>query len=220
MTYSNQCALEVEECLTDRRITVQYSGACRPQPPCLRTEFRCSADRSCISYLSRCDGRQDCRDGSDELGCGAACSSTQFTCSDGSCIPFSQRCDGSRDCQDDEEDCPASCARDQFRCNDGTCISLSLRCDRVSNCQDKTDEIGCLETVLPGNRTNDLVCPAGEFSCRDGRECVEERAVCDGREDCRDGSDEQQCGQREECPDLYLTCGDGSCVDNRRVESH
>ena len=215
VTYSNQCVLEVEECETKKEIKVLYSGECRAETPCLRTEFRCQTDRLCVSYLARCDGRPDCRDGSDEAGCQAACSSTEFRCKDGSCIPFSERCDGSQDCLDDEEDCPAHCGRDQFRCNDGTCISLSLRCDRVSNCQDKTDEIGCLDTILPGNRTNDLLCPAGQFECEDQRLCVEKRLVCDGKEDCGDGSDEEECSQGQECPVDHLTCGDGSCVDNR-----
>ena len=219
VTYSNQCAKEVEECKTNRKIKILHSGECRTETPCLRTEFRCKTDRSCVSYLSRCDGRPDCRDGSDEVGCEADCSSTQFRCSDGRCLPFIERCDGTQHCSDDEEDCPASCDGDQFRCNDGSCISLSLRCDRVSHCHDKTDEIGCpREPAVLENRTSSLICPPGQFECRDGRLCVEDRLLCDGREDCEDGSDEQDC-KAEPCPEDHLNCGDGSCVDSRQVVS-
>ena len=216
MSYSNLCLKEVAECETGRNISVLHTGECGAARPCLRTEFRCRQDRTCISYLARCDGREDCRDGSDEAGCEAACSGTEFLCSDGSCLPFGQRCDGLRHCEDDELDCPLSCSRDQFSCNDGTCVSLSLRCDRVANCQDKTDEIGCVDTVQPGNRTNDLACPAGQFECVDQRRCVLSSQVCDGRPDCGDGSDELRCGEPVPCPANHLTCADGSCVDSRR----
>ena len=30
---------------------------------CKRTEFTCSLDQKCISYIQRCDGKQDCSDG-------------------------------------------------------------------------------------------------------------------------------------------------------------
>jgi hypothetical protein len=38
-------------------------------------------------------------------------------------------------------------------------------------------------------------CGAFEFTCRDGS-CVDLRRVCDRRRDCRDGSDEDNCGKR------------------------
>ena len=46
------------------------------------------------------------------------------------------------------------CEADQFRCNDGLCIELGLRCNRVADCYDRTDEIGCVNTSQPLNRTN------------------------------------------------------------------
>ena len=43
VTYSNQCALEREECRTKRKIKVEHSGKC-----CLSSQFRCN-DGTCIS---------------------------------------------------------------------------------------------------------------------------------------------------------------------------
>lgn len=37
-------------------------------------------------------------------------------------------------------------------------------------------------------------CESVEFRCHDGK-CVDKRTVCDGRLDCRDGSDEENCGE-------------------------
>jgi hypothetical protein len=35
-------------------------------------------------------------------------------------------------------------------------------------------------------------CPAGTFHCSNSR-CVNEKFVCDGQDDCADGSDELEC---------------------------
>ena len=40
-----------------------YTAACR------QGEFRCPRDNRCVPANRRCDGRRDCRDGSDERGC-------------------------------------------------------------------------------------------------------------------------------------------------------
>ena len=38
-------------------------------------------------------------------------------------------------------------------------------------------------------------CASGEFTCASGHSCVDERFVCDGTNDCVDGSDELQCAK-------------------------
>ena len=91
VTYSNQCALEREECRTKRKINVDHNGEC-----CLSSQFRCN-DGTCISlredvlaniikicqiqYSSlkhyvftsfrslRCNGVSNCKDSTDEVGC-------------------------------------------------------------------------------------------------------------------------------------------------------
>ncbi|RMG97899.1 MAG: hypothetical protein D6705_07520 [Deltaproteobacteria bacterium] len=51
-------------------------------------------------------------------------------------------------------------------------------------------------------------CSSGEFSCADGSDTIPENWVCDGTEDCGDGSDEQNCDGVEACTDPTATCGD------------
>ncbi|KAF4095523.1 hypothetical protein G5714_023126 [Onychostoma macrolepis] len=65
-----------------------------------------------------------------------------------------------------------------------------------------------------------IVCVEGQFACRTFG-CVEAALVCDGREDCPDGSDEDRCGsvtpsQRPPlpklCSDKQFSCWSGECV--------
>ncbi|CAF4367925.1 unnamed protein product, partial [Rotaria sordida] len=50
---------------------------------CIPGTFRCNSG-SCLPMRFRCDGYQQCADGSDELNCGnRTCTHHQFTCANG-----------------------------------------------------------------------------------------------------------------------------------------
>ena len=53
-------------------------------------------------------------------------------------------------------------------------------------------------------------CPAKDFQCRNGK-CVAPVFVCDGDDDCGDGSDEQKCSPTA-CGPHEFRCNDSECI--------
>lgn len=47
----------------------RYLGVSRPGDVCQPTEYQCRDGRQCVPQSFQCDGTNDCRDGSDEVGC-------------------------------------------------------------------------------------------------------------------------------------------------------
>uniref|UniRef100_A0A3B3HUY5 Uncharacterized protein n=1 Tax=Oryzias latipes TaxID=8090 RepID=A0A3B3HUY5_ORYLA len=46
---------------------------------------------------------------------------------------------------------------------------------------------------VPSVKTEPVKCRKGFKACKDGLECVMYSHVCDGEQDCKDGSDEDGC---------------------------
>jgi len=94
---------------------------------------------------------------------------------------------------------PGDSDSETFKCLDGTCLSMSGRCNGHAQCGDESDEAGCdahhgtPEYLAQGQ----IACPQDfhsdvHFTCGNGL-CIEKIGMCNGIDNCGDGSDEAAC---------------------------
>uniref|UniRef100_A0A5S6QUQ5 EGF-like domain-containing protein n=1 Tax=Trichuris muris TaxID=70415 RepID=A0A5S6QUQ5_TRIMR len=201
---------------------------------CGKNKFKCLDGNGCVSKTKLCNGRRDCLDGSDEMGCRKLtgsngkrnCPEDHFRCSEGNseCIPVSWVCDGKADCSggQDEHACHLKipCAPGHFSCRNRFCVDQRFVCDGFDDCGDGSDEEHC---QLADSR----VCEANEYKCHKGP-CIPKEAVCDGMKECPHEDDERNCTSITPClpgefrcygssicmPDSWKCDGVGDCQDN------
>ncbi|XP_077812111.1 low-density lipoprotein receptor-related protein 8 isoform X13 [Macaca mulatta] len=174
---------------------VGTEDSCTAKKTCADSDFTCD-NGHCIHERWKCDGEEECPDGSDESEATCTkqvCPAEKLSCGPTShkCVPASWRCDGEKDCEGgaDEAGCVTLCAPHEFQCGNRSCLAAVFVCDGDDDCGDGSDERGCA----------DPACGPREFRCgRDGGgACIPERWVCDRQFDCEDRSDEaaELCGR-------------------------
>lgn len=97
---------------------------------------------------------------------------------------------------------PTACGLNEATCMNGECVAKHEVCDGDQDCSDGSDEVRCGSGKEAKNSHGtqlsrdipDKGCEPNEYQCSN-RRCVFKSWVCDGDDDCGDGSDEVTCGE-------------------------
>ncbi|CAG2107079.1 unnamed protein product [Medioppia subpectinata] len=209
-----------------RGFHLSYITGAQKSAKCKSDEFHCR-NQKCIPNKWKCNRRDECGDGSDELNCEDIClTANQMRCETSSghrrgsvgCYTFpTQRCNSVWECENgaDEKGC-GGCPPDMFVCRTiQSCYSESKRCDGIIDCPDFTDELNCgfcthNRSLCGPNNLSQCYDPFNQrcnrvLDCPNGEDEIGCFKVCQNKILCSSGSgcysSEERCNGVPECSD-------------------
>ncbi|XP_049734159.1 basement membrane-specific heparan sulfate proteoglycan core protein isoform X10 [Elephas maximus indicus] len=138
-----------------------------------------------------------------------ACTEAEFAChSHNECVALEYRCDRRPDCRD---------MSDELNCEELVPSSVlpslvetpPLPPQPEASIVQRPPDI-LAPQPLPDEGTPGP-CGSHEAACHSGH-CIPKDYLCDGQEDCKDGSDELDCGPTPPCEPNEFACGNGHCA--------
>ncbi|KAK0094293.1 hypothetical protein PV326_011340, partial [Microctonus aethiopoides] len=145
---------------TDEYVCYDHMNLIKPTNHCKIDEYRCVDSDKCIPIQSRCNMHRDCPNGDDEDAC-YRCDLHQFTCNNLRCVQYDRVCNGKNDCRDNSDE---------------------ELCDKQNRMREPTN----LYSKTPvAKLENDET----RYKCNNGHS-LSYSQVCDGEDNCKDGSDE------------------------------
>ena len=197
-----------------------------------KTRFFLCTNGQKIGGTELCDNKKHCIDKSDEQAkncctgnvdpdrmCNVRDGNTRFVCNDDDMTNPNFRCDGDDDCNDGSDELASGENPTCFKCSDSNVIRVNRLCDGVRECDDGSDELArdCCENGVGGVDSATQTCwkkgsvdqtPENLLFVCNGDMTIPNSKLCDGSQDCNDGSDEFMSGENPSC----FSCSNGTVI--------
>uniref|UniRef100_A0A8C8S4Q0 Heparan sulfate proteoglycan 2 n=1 Tax=Pelusios castaneus TaxID=367368 RepID=A0A8C8S4Q0_9SAUR len=165
---------------------------------------------SIASYLTSTEGFQFRRLGA-VIPTVRPCTKVEFACSSGECIELEFRCDRRPDCRDmdgsDEDGCATPLITTRPLTTTPVTPAITTRRAPAT-----TPPRPVTSKHLPTRRPGEpRPCRRDEAVCAN-KQCIPRDYLCDGQQDCLDGSDELSCGTPIPCEPNEFKCRNGYCA--------
>ncbi|CAG5118278.1 unnamed protein product, partial [Candidula unifasciata] len=161
---------------------------------CPAKEFYCSSQKICIPGDFHCDNEQDCMDGEDEVSCVYALNDFNKIPNSSLSVYYNRGLYASESYKDvSDEMCAKKCVNSKkFICRSFVYDAMRRTCD-LSKLNSSTVFSRIVPSVVYDyyELKKETGC-GGKFQCDSGK-CVEKSSLCNGKYDCKDKTDEQNC---------------------------